>query len=876
MAEEDAGRTGIPAVAVLAAALILLPTGTAAASCSAGNRVDYRDAECLSASWKNRGVLKKSPYHVRNMCPDYGKVVAKVDLKSAMDRTLHLDDGSQRDGSTIHRIRGISCCSDTGALCNRSDVVTDAGCLARFMQVSPAARTCARPRAVAGISGENYNCTISAECWMTVPPSEFYPYMPTRITVPWLDLGDVRNCAGHLTRGPCGRARTTAPAVSVNDARTEEARGASLDFAVTLSRALSETVTVRYATSDGTARVGSDYRATSGTLTFSAGQTSQRVSVPVLDDDLDEGSETLTLTLSNPSPLHMSVADATATGTISNTDRMPTAWIARFGRTVAEQVLDAVDARIRAGPAPGAEARLAGQRIGLGQLFGAGSGGDAVSGEDRTREREAGAQRTVQDLASRLRAARRPGIELTLAGQRIGNRGPVAGSKTGKDWGSGEAAGPSDRLGAGRDLPAGSSFSLTKETRTLETVSLWGRGAVTRFDGREGSLSLDGEVASGMVGLDWSRDPRSRLGGRDRPGSGAGSWTAGMIVSHSVGEGDYAGNSQGRVEATLTGLWPWGRLALSEGVDVWGAAGYGTGELTVTPKKPGTDEDGATIRTDLDLRMAATGLRRELVEGGRNGFALTGKTDALIVQTTSGAASGSDGGNLAAARATVTRLRLGLEGARPILLADGGTLTPSFEIGMRHDGGDAETGFGIDMGGGIAWTVPKYGLQIELRGRGLLTHEAKGFRQRGFSGSLAWDPKPSSARGPALSLTRTVGGPASGGADALLARGTLTGLAAQPGSGSGPGDYGDLRNSRLEARFGYGFPAWGGRFASVPEIGLGLSGTGREYILGWRLKDDGSRGSGRFQLSTEARRIETAGGGGPAEHRIGARLSARW
>ena len=298
--------------------------------------------------------------------------------------------------------------------------------------------------------------------------------------------------------------------------------------------------------------------------------------------------------------------------------------------------------------------------------------------------------------------------------------------------------------------------------------------------------------------------------------------------------------------------------------------------FTVTPKKPGTDEDGATIRTDLDLRMAAAGLRGVLVEGGRNGFALTGKTDALIVQTASGVASGSDGGNLAAARATVTRLRLGLEGARPFSLGAGGALTPSFEIGMRHDGGDAETGFGVDMGGGIAWTVPKYGLQIELRGRGLLTHEAKGFRQRGFSGSLAWDPKPSSARGPALSLTRTVGGPASGGADALLAHGTLTGLGAQPGAGSGPGDYGDLRNRRLEARFGYGFPAWGGRFASVPEIGLGLSGTGREYILGWRLADDGSRGSGRFQLSTEARRIETAGGSGPAEHRIGVRLSARW
>ena len=262
MAEASTFRTGILAVAVLAVALILLPTGTADASCSAGNRVDHRDSECLSAWWKNRGVLKKSSFHVRNMCPEYGKVVAKVDLKSAMDRTLHLNDGLPRDGDTRHRIRGISCCSDTGALCNRSDVVTDAGCLARFMQVSPAARTCARPRAIAAISGENYNCTISAECWMTVPPPEFYPYMPTRITVPWLDLGDVRNCAGHLTRGPCGRARTTAPVVSVNDARTEEARGASLDFAVTLSRALSETVTVRFATSDGTARAGSDYRAT--------------------------------------------------------------------------------------------------------------------------------------------------------------------------------------------------------------------------------------------------------------------------------------------------------------------------------------------------------------------------------------------------------------------------------------------------------------------------------------------------------------------------------------------------------------------------------------------------------------------------------------
>ena len=610
MAEASTFRTGVLAVALLAAAFMLLPATTAEASCSTGNRVDHRDAECLSAWWKNRGLLKKSPYHVRNMCTEYGKVVAKVDLRSARDRTIHLTDGLPRDGDTRHRIRGISCCSDIGELCNRSDIVTDEGCAARFNRVSPANGSCWKETATAVISGDNYDCRISAMCMIS---GTMFLYRHSSISVPWLDLDEVRNCDSRLTRGPCLRPNPGASWLSVSDARVEEAEGASLGFTVTLSQALSERVTVRFATEDGTARAGSDYRETSGRLYFGPGQTEKTVSVPVLDDELDEGSETLTMTVWNLSPLHMSVADPIGTGTIFNTDRMPKAWIARFGRTVAEQVLDAVDARIRARPAPGAEARLAGQRIGPGPLPGAGIGGDAASGQDRTRERQAEAQRTVQDLANRPRAARRRGIGLPLAGQRIGNQGPVAGSKSEKDRGSGAAAGPSDRLGAGRDLPAGSSFSFTMETPARETVSLWGRGAVTRFDGREGSLSLDGEVASGMVGLDWSRDPRSRLGGRDRPGSGAGAWTAGLIVSRSDGEGGYAGNSQGRVEATLTGLWPWGRIALSEGVDVWGAAGYGTGELTVTPKMLTGVECRPLIVNDVNMlaRRSASNRRAD-------------------------------------------------------------------------------------------------------------------------------------------------------------------------------------------------------------------------------------------------------------------------
>ena len=72
------------------------------------------------------------------------------------------------------------------------------------------------------------------------------------------------------------------PGLSVADARVYEAPGVTLDFAVTLGRASASTVSVDYATSDGTATAGEDYTATSGTLTFAAGETAKTVSVPVL------------------------------------------------------------------------------------------------------------------------------------------------------------------------------------------------------------------------------------------------------------------------------------------------------------------------------------------------------------------------------------------------------------------------------------------------------------------------------------------------------------------------------------------------------------------------------------------------------------------
>ena len=133
-------------------------------------------------------------------------------------------------------------------------------------------------------------------------------------------------------------------ALSVADARVREAEDALLVFEVTLDRARHAAVTVDYVTSDVTARAGEDYTSASGTLTFATGERLKTVEVTVLDDAHDEGEETLTLTLSNPSGAYL--ADATATGTIENTDHMPKAWMVRFGRTVGSQVVDALTQRL--------------------------------------------------------------------------------------------------------------------------------------------------------------------------------------------------------------------------------------------------------------------------------------------------------------------------------------------------------------------------------------------------------------------------------------------------------------------------------------------------------------------------------------------------
>ena len=632
-------------------------------------------------------------------------------------------------------------------------------------------------------------------------------------------------------------------ALTVADAEATEETDATLAFAVSLSRAASGPVTVDYATADGTAAAGADYTATSGTLTFAPGETAKTVNVPVLDDAHDEGEETLALVLSNASGAR--IHDGEATGTIKNSDAIPQAWLARFGRTVTGHVLDAVEARLKAPRTPGIETSLAGQALTPGSGSGAG-GQAAAAGEPRSGAAPAADAEDRGAMAAL-------GTWLAQAGPDGRDASRNGGSATGREAGS--------RVLTGRDFITGTSFALTAgSTGDGGSASVWGRGAISGFDGREGGLSLDGEVTTGLIGADWASAPGS--------GSGAGRWTAGLAVGHSRGTGGYRSEAgDGEIDATLTGVYPYAGLTLVDRLSVWTAAGYGSGEGTVTP------EGQEALTADLTMRMGAAGIRNEVLTPEEDGgLSLAVKGDGRFTRTSSGSASGGSGGRLEASDADVWLLRTGVEGSRRFALggADGATLTPSFELGLRLDGGDAETGFGADLGGGLAFTDPRHGLSLQFRARGLLAHESSGFREWGASAGLAWDPRPDTDRGLLLSLRQGWGVSPTGGMDALLGRETLAGLAANDDAGPGPGF---KASSRLEAGIGFGIAMFGGAFTGTPHAGFGLSETGRDYRLGWRLTS-AVPGDPGFEVGLEAARGENDNA--PAEHGLMLRGTIRW
>ena len=367
-------------------------------------------------------------------------------------------------------------------------------------------------------------------------------------------------------------------------------------------------------------------------------------------------------------------------------------------------------------------------------------------------------------------------------------------------------------------------------------------------------MRIDGEVTTGILGADaeWER------------------LLAGVAVSLSEGEGTFVQSDvdSGTVESTLTTVSPYARVMLTERVSAWGLVGIGTGDMTVTQDaRPATamrPERARTVtRTDLSMRMGAVGGRGALLEAGETGGVdLALKADAFYVETESEAAP-----NTVATTVDASRLRLLLEGSRAFRTDSGGVWTPGLELGLRHDGGDAETGTGVELGGRVSYAAAGSGLSVEARVRTLIAHEDSDYREWGASGAVRLAPD-ATGRGLSFHLAPTWGA-ASSGAERLWSARDARGLA--PGGAFEP-------EGRLEGEVGYGVALFGGRFTGTPNAGFGLSQGGRDWRLGWRLTPAGP-GAGGVEVSLDATRREPAndaGSGAKPEHGVMLRGAMRW
>src|SRR5580700_11154972 len=125
----------------------------------------------------------------------------------------------------------------------------------------------------------------------------------------------VAACSKNASKGTTG----SEPSVKVSDVTANRpAQAGPFRFYIDLSAASQQTVSVQYATTDGTAKAGVDYTAVSGTVNIPAGQTETYVDVQVTGDSLRQPDQTFYMQLS--SPVNCTLGTAQATATIVNSD----------------------------------------------------------------------------------------------------------------------------------------------------------------------------------------------------------------------------------------------------------------------------------------------------------------------------------------------------------------------------------------------------------------------------------------------------------------------------------------------------------------------------------------------------------------------------
>ena len=377
------------------------------------------------------------------------------------------------------------------------------------------------------------------------------------------------------------------------------------------------------------------------------------------------------------------------------------------------------------------------------------------------------------------------------------------------------------------------SFDADGERIGMDGTALYGSGSYGQLSGGEDGVDWDGDLIGGYVGIDkWLQEDM----------------LVGVSISYFKGEFDYDdpdSTDDGKYDVNLTSVHPYIGWSVSDDLDVWASIGYGTGEVELV------DSAGSRSR-DLEYGAVSVGANGrlyasdELIAGGRSELRLRGEVSVWQLDFDR---NGGGFNDLSSQRA-----RLVLEASHSRSTTSGNNLRSGLELGVRHDGGDGQSGQGIELGGSVEWRDAKRGLTLSGSGRVLTLAE---YNEWGLSGELRVESK-SDGRGLSLSLSPSYGRDGS-------SIGRLWSDGASAMSNAGQSGSADLR---MDGEVGYGVWALGGTVR--PYLGASLlDGGGHAQRLGVRFE----LGRGvRMELEGGRR----AGANAEAEHNIQLRWKWSW
>ena len=638
------------------------------------------------------------------------------------------------------------------------------------------------------------------------------------------------------------------PVLKIGDAAAVR-EGEEAEFRVTLAPMSDREVTVRYSTHDDSALAGSDFESTSGELRFDAGQRQHVIEVQTTRDDTSEAVEQFTVRLHDA--VGATIEDDEGVGAIE-ADRLP---VLKIGDAAAVREGEEAEFRVTLAPMSDREVTVRYSTHDDSAL--AGSDFESTSGELRfdagqrqhvievqttrdaavepsemfkmrlhdavgaTIEDGEGVGTISDDLAQRVDLVNRtllPEAGRALAFNSVrcridrmfSNLSPVR--EFPRDHPS-TSLGPSAAGWSAAELDgqvpefALRNWSFLVPSKEGEDggarSSMWGCSDYLNLDGggEGGTVAWDGEVANVEFGADVALGPGA---------------LAGVSVSRSRASFDYFseggnGDAGGELGLALIGIHPYFGWSVSPDFDVWGTAGRSWGDFDIADAIA-----GERMPSEATLDLGAIGVVGRLSSWPGTKFALKGE---FMFGRLDVAGNELE---LGAEKVNMQRLRMSTEATYEHVLSSGGSLASLSELGLRIDGGDGETGAGLEFGSGLRYRNPDSGWTVEGHSRWLALHEESAPGEWGVGGIVRLDPG-GSGRGPSVNLTRSWGGTAHGAARRWEFGTTETFPL-------------DASTDRIDLEMAYGFSAIGGRGVLTPFGAVNLDNAhGRVYRLGGRF-----------------------------------------